>query len=79
MYTRPFKDKNGQVSEKALSKEEIYQALERSWPSFLKRTSFVECKDCGQVFLVNNQDFQLSARCPGCKETRSLHYMNKDK
>ena len=67
MCERPFKDRMGIVSNKTFTKDEIFKALETSWTAFIKRTSFVECEKCRGLFLVNNQDFHQSKRCPNCR------------
>jgi hypothetical protein len=59
-----LKQRDGTVISFEPSSDELLAVVESSLESIRNCSSIVECADCGERFLVNNQDFHQVTRCP---------------
>ena len=58
-----LKLRDGTLTQIDVTEDQLLALAQASLDGIRRRSSVVECADCGERFLVNNQDFHLVSQC----------------
>ena len=58
-----FRNRHGEVGEIHPTDDELIEIATNCIEALRQRSSIIECVDCGERVLVNNQDFHVVTRC----------------
>lgn len=62
-----FRNAEGDEQDRLIEDREMMQLMLNSLDAIRDRSSLIECRECGLLFLVNNQDFHQVVSCSGCR------------